>query len=340
MRTNLHLARWGVPGTPGDARASVLRRAGLTAAVGLSAITAGTVSMAVGADPSAPALTALPARITAGTCDEPGDERFALRQRQGPEGGDQPDRRVHVSISQLEGSLDALADGGGVLVVGGDAESPEAAVACGSVEASRQDPTFLAVELAPRLDSGYAGTALFRERDGGLEVIVVLAAPAGPEDRDGPDVAASPSAAPRASAAPGSSAAPGVRGTAAQRPAGHERRTAVQPAARRFIGALSKARDRATATAPGGTPWPSWPISLGPRCGQARASWPSSTRPALRLAASSASIWSVTGSPSVSRSASGSGGASAVATRSSSSSTTVAPPLACSMVESPAHAAP
>ena len=130
----------------------------------------------------------------------PGQELQALTGLvSGPE-EDYPERLVFVSVSTLEGGLADVRERGGVLLVGGDPDSVESAVACGSLDAPSQAETDLGIELAARLESGYWGTALLHEADGAVTVTIVLTSPATPDDRDGPDSSASASLAPRSDA--------------------------------------------------------------------------------------------------------------------------------------------
>jgi hypothetical protein len=180
-----------------------------------------------GPDPTPPpgGVVPLPAGIVGGSCDDPAvDDRIAL---QGPVAGgsedDRPERLVYASLSQISGSLEDLVADGRVLTVGGNAEAPESAVACGSLDAPRQGPTDLAIALEPLHESGYAGTALFHEASGTVTVTIVVVAPAQDaaesEGSPGPGGSASPSTptpqpsnppsvGPRPSVLPGTSGAP------------------------------------------------------------------------------------------------------------------------------------
>jgi len=168
-------------------------------------------------EPAGPA--ALPARITAGTCDAPQEELVALLGLvANPEGQDQPERPVFISISELDGGLDALLEQGGVLVVGGDPASVESAVACGVLDGQLQAPGVLAIELGARLDSGYWGTALLQETDGAVAVTIVLTSPASPMDRGEPAASAPPDGSAGGSAPPGASGDPAASASVAPRP--------------------------------------------------------------------------------------------------------------------------
>jgi len=141
----------------------------------------------------------LTAGIVGGTCDDPAvNDHIALQSPvAGRSNDDRPERLVYASLSRIGGTLEALVADGRVLTVGGLAEAPESAVACGSLDAPRQGPRDLAIALEPSNRSGYTGTALFHEADGAVTVTLVVVAPA-------PD-AAEPEGSP---AAPGSSGAP------------------------------------------------------------------------------------------------------------------------------------
>ncbi len=146
---------------------------------------------------------------------------------------------MYLSISELEMSLTDVASTDHAVFVGGS--DLEGAVACGALGGPLQGPDDLAVALEPLHTSVYSGTALLHQETGATSVyLVVVEAPVaagGPASSHPPD----------ASSLPAASSTPDAGDLArAERPepgpectTRHQRRTGIQPAARRIDGAVT-----------------------------------------------------------------------------------------------------
>ncbi|MFN8619180.1 MAG: hypothetical protein U0869_00355 [Chloroflexota bacterium] len=171
------------------------------APVGASPVASGSPAAA-----SPGAQRPLPASIAEGSCDAPGAQVQALQGPVAPPiSATEGERTVYLSRSQLDGGLADVAASGRIVLVGGNPDQPESAVACGSLDAPTQSPADLAIALDPLNRSGYVGTAELHEAGGTVSVTIVLVAP---QARDAQGF-------PTASGAPASPAASGLASPAA-----------------------------------------------------------------------------------------------------------------------------